>query len=790
MPGLPAIDRKLLRDLWHLRGQALAIALVIGSGIATFVMSLATWESLVRTRDGFYATHRFADAFGDCKRAPEAVAKRLAAIPGVQLVQTSVFAPITAEVDGFDEPIAGMLRSLPAHGRPALNRIHLRTGRMAEPGRDDEVVLGEAFAEAHKLEPGARFTVVVNGRRKHLRVVGTGLAPDTVFQLSPTSLFPDFKRYVVAWMGRDALATAFDMEGAFNHVDLRLRGDAVPQTVLDRVDDELERYGGLGAHDRSEQISARYLTEEFRQLKQMATMFPIIFLGVAAFLLNIVVTRLVRTQREQIAALKAFGYTNTAVGWHYLKLVWVVVLVGTALGIAGGGWLAKALSEMYLQYYRFPYLTFVLPGTVAASATAISLAIGTLGTLVAVRQAVVLPPAEAMRPEPPPRYRRSWFERAGLLGWIDQPTRIVLRSLGRRPVKSAFAVLGVGFGTAVLMVSSFFGDTIDYVIAVQFGLVQHEDLVVQFTGPTSRRAAFELAEAPGVRRVEPFRVVPVRIRHGHRSHRTGIQGLQRDNRLHELRDASLRRHTVPDDGILLESYLAEMLGAHTGDVVTVEALEGQRPVRQVMVAGTIREFFGTSAYMSLDTLNRLMGEGHTISGAWCAVDADQLDPLISELGRRPGVAGSSATKVVLASFRDTMAEQMLTFAFFSTLLASTIAFAVVYNAARISLSEQARELASLRVLGFTRGEISYILLAQLAITVLCAIPVGWLLGSALCRAMVSAWQNELFRIPYVLDVSTYAFAGTAVLIAASISAFVVRGRLDRLDLVAVLKTRE
>jgi putative ABC transport system permease protein len=790
IPGLSALDRKLLRDLWHLRGQALAIALVIGSGIATFVMSLSTWESLVRTRDGFYATNHFADVFADCKRAPEAVATRLAAIPGVQLVQTAVLAPITAELEGFEAPIAGQLRSLPDHGTPALNRIHLKAGRLVAPGRDDEIVLGEAFAEAHQIEPGAELTVIVNGRRKVLRVVGTGLAPDTVFQLSPTSLFPDFKRYVVAWMSREALGTAYDMKGAFNHADFRLRGDATTQSVIDRLDDELARYGGLGAHDRSEQTSARYLAEEFKQLEQMATMFPIIFLGVAAFLLNLVVTRLVRTQREQIAALKAFGYSNRAVGWHYLKLVFLIVLLGTGIGIAGGGWLAKAMSELYMQYYRFPFLDFVLPGSVALSATSISLGVAFVGTMLAVRAAVKLPPAEAMRPEPPPRYRVSVLEHLGATRWMGQPTRIVFRNLGRRPVKSALAILGIGCGTAVLMVSSFFGDTIDYTMAVQFGLVQHEDLLVGFTGPTSRRAMFELASAPGMQHVEPFRTVPVRLRHGHRSHRTGIQGMERGQRLHELRDAQLKRFDVPADGILLEGYLAGVLHARPGDTITVEVLEGQRPVRQVQVAGIVQQFFGTSAYMSLTRLNRLMGEGHTISGAWCAVDAEHLDPLIAELGTRPQVAGASATKVILASFRDTMAQSMLWFAFFATLLASTIAFAVVYNSARISLSEQARELASLRVLGFTRGEISYILLAQLAITTLLAIPVGWLLGSALCRAMVRAWQSELFRVPYVLDVSTYTFAGVAVLISATISALIVRVRLDSLDLVAVLKTRE
>ncbi|MEZ6189373.1 MAG: FtsX-like permease family protein [Planctomycetota bacterium] len=784
------LDRKVLRDLWRLRGQALAIAVVIAGGVATFVMSLSVLATLETTRARFYRDYRFAEVFAALKRAPDATAARIAEIPGVRQVETRVAAPLTLNVEGFGEPITGILVSLDPDDRGALNQVYLRAGRQVSPLRDDEVLLSDGFAEVHGLGPGDTLQVVVNGHQKELRVVGIALAPDYVFQLGPGTLLPDFSRYAVLWMAREPLSVAFDMEGAFNRVSLTLTAQAREEDVIERLDELLARYGGTGAHGREDQLSHRYLDEEFKQLRMMSRMFPTIFLGVAAFLLNVVITRLVHTQREQIAALKAFGYRSLEIGAHYAKLVAAVTLLGAALGVASGAWLGAGMSDMYVTFYRFPSLRYALPPWVALAATGISLAAALLGAAFAVRRAVLLPPAEAMRPEAPARYRVSVVERLGLGRVLPQSARMIVRGLERRPLNAGLSVLGIGFACALLMVSSFFSDATDFMLYVQYNLVQREDVTVNFVEPTAREALFELQGLPGVWRGEPFRQVPVTLRKAQRSYRTGLNGVEPGSELHQLLDRELRPFAPPPEGLLLGEAVATILQVRPGDTLTVEVLEGARPVVEVEIAGLVREFVGASSYMSLDALNRLLGEGPTISGVHLTCDPAAQDELFRRLHDRPRVAGILSVGSSLATLRETMERQILTFAFFSTILAASIAFGVVYNAARIALSERSRELASLRVLGLTRWEISSILLGELALLTLIAIPLGWGIGLGLCWGMVQTWQNDLFRIPFVIELRTYTFAALVVLISASVSALIVRRRLDRLDLVAVLKTRE
>lgn len=788
---MATLDRKVLRDVWSHRGQAFAIATVIGSGVATLIMSLSTLSSLNASRERFYEARRFADAFAALKRAPDSVAGRLAALPGVARVETRVLAPVNLEVETFKEPITGHLISLPTEPVDGLDLPVVIRGRAVEPGRADEVLLSDAFAQKHGLEPGQSLRAIVNGRSKRLRIVGIAIAPDYVLQMGPGAIFPDFERFAILWMDRRVLSVAYDMEGAFNRVSLKLAAGARLEDVLDRVDHVLAPYGGLDAHGRDDQQSHRYLSEEFKQLQRMATIFPSIFLSVAAFLLNVVVGRLVQTQRDQIAALKAFGYTNLQVGVHYLKIVLVIAVLGGLIGLLLGGWLGRGLTGMYMRYYRFPDGRFEVEPALALLGVAISCAAAATGTLFAVRRAVVLPPAEAMRPEPPARYRVSLVERLGLQRWLGQPSRMILRNLGRRPVRTALTTIGIAFSCAILMVSSFFWDSMQKVMFVQFRLVQQEDIAVTFLEPTSWRAKHELARVAGVARAEAVRTVPVRMRNDHRTYRTAILGLEPGAALRRVLDEDLRPTPMPRDGLVLTRFLAEeILHARVGDTVTIEVLEGAHEVRAVQVVQLVDEYIGVSGYMDLSALNRLLGEADAITGAYLTVEPGAEAAVFRALDERPQVAGALSRESALASFESTMAEQMLTFAFFNTLLASSIALGVVYNAARIALAERGRELASLRVLGLTRGEISWILLGELALLTLAAIPFGFAIGLGLTWLLAQTWQIDLFRLPFAAEPRTFAFASAMIIVAATGSGLLVRRQLDRLDLVAVLKTRE
>jgi putative ABC transport system permease protein len=785
-----ALHRKVWRELWQLRSQALAIAVVIAGGVATLLMSLSTLEALQQTRRAFYRDYRFTEVFAELKRAPEELGAALAALPGVQQLETRVVAAARLEIPDFTDPATGLLISLPDGRNPELNRLFLRRGRLPAADRDREVVISESFAEAHHLQPGDGLAAVINGRRQRLTVTGIALSPEHVYQIKPGDLFPDAKRYGILWLNRSPLAAAYDMDGAFNSVVLTLARDAREGDVIAALDRLLAPYGGTGAIGRADQVSHSYLEAEFQQLETMARVFPTIFLGVAAFLLHVVLARLIATQREQIAILKAFGYSRFQVSLHYTQLVLLMTVLGLALGAVGGFWLGRVLSELYADFFRFPWLDYRLLPSHLALGSLITIGAALLGTFGALRQAYRLPPAEAMRPEPPARYRPTLVERLGLQRHLAQPSRMILRHLERRPVKSLLAILGIAFACGILMVGNFQQGAVRHMLAVQFDLAQRYDLAVTFTEPTSRRVLHELAALPGVQAVEPQRQAPVLLRHGHRTFRTGLQGLVRGGDLRRVLDEQFEVLDPPRQGLVLTDFLAELLAVQPGDTLSVEVLEGRRRRTSVVVEGLVREYVGVGAYMDIEALNRLLGEGPAVTGALLALDPEQRPAVVAALNRSPRVAGITDRLAAILSFDETMARTVLTFAFISTLLAGSIAFGVVYNSARIALSERSRELASLRVLGFSRAEISYILLGELALLTALGIPCGFLVGRGLCWYLTVGLRSDFYRVPLVLESSTYAFAAVVVMASALLSGWIVRRRLHRLDLVAVLKTRE
>lgn len=789
---LAPLDRKLLRDLWHLRGQVLAIAAVIMGGVATLVMSLSTYDSLTATRDRFYADYRFAEVFANLKRAPEALAGRLRDVPGIERLETRVRAGVKLEVAGFADPITGLLFSLPDTRPPELNGLHLKRGRLPEPYSADEAVLADTFAEAHGLGPGDKLAAIINGKRKALAIVGVAVSPEYVYQIAPGSMFPDFKRYGVLWMGRNALAAAYDMEGAFNNATATLARGAQVQDVIDRLDTLLAGYGGTGAYPRKDQFSNRFLSEELKQLQTTATIFPAIFLGVAAFLLNVVITRLIALQREQIAILKAFGYPQTAIAWHFVKLVLAIVVLGVAAGTALGAWFGQGLANVYQETtFRFPYLDYRLNPGVVFVAFGISAASAIGGTLLAVHRAARLPPAEGMRPETPAIYRATLIERAGLQRWLSAPTRMIARHIERRPLKSLLTVLGIACACGLMMVGNYQKGAIDFMVDVQFRHAAREDLALTFIEPTAGKALHELAAVPGVMHVEGFRDVPAILRFENRHHRAALFGIQPEGTLHRSLDRELRPVAVPAGGVVLTDHLAEkMLGVKPGDVLTVEILEGRRRTVEVPVLGITKQFLGVSAYMRQDSLNALMREGSVVTGAYLAIEPGAEQAVYADLHERPRVLGMVANAAAIRSFYATIGEFVLFYNLVATLLAGAIGFGVVYNSARIALSESGRELASLRVLGFTRGEIAYILLGELAVLALAAIPVGMGVGVGLVGILVMAFESELYRLPLLLSADNYALGAAVIVVSSLATGLLVWRQLGRLDLVAVLKTRE
>ncbi|MGD9589548.1 MAG: ABC transporter permease [Pyrinomonadaceae bacterium] len=787
---LSSLNKKLLRDILHLRGQIIATALVVACGVASFVSMQSTYDSLLITQQEYYAEYRFGDIFAHAKRAPENLRASIERIPGVASVQTRIVAEVVLDLPGLREPAQGRIVSIPEHRSPMLNDLHLLRGRYVDPRNSREIIVSGAFADANGFDPGDSIDAIINGRWRRLTIAGVALSPEYIYEIRGGDIFPDNKRFGILWMDRTSVAAAFDMEGAFNDLSLTLAPGASEQQVIDEVDRALEPFGGTGAFGRVDQQSFRFLANEFAQLRSFGIFLPLIFLGVTAFLLHLVLSRMVNTQREQIGLLKAFGYTSFEIGSHYLGLAAAAVSGGLLLGMLLGVWMGRGMTTMYAEYFHFPLLNFSVGFPLIVYSILITLASAAAGAISAVRNAVRLPAAEAMRPEPPASFKAGLLERLQLTRVLPSSARIIFRNLARHPVKAMLAVLGISLASALLFTGFYFFDAIDRIIEVQFRQAIREDAVVAFNSLRPQNARRELAEMEGVRSVETFRAVPVRLRSENHSKRVALMGTERNPDLHRIVDERSQVFTVPPGGIVLSDALADTLGVAIGDQVTIDVLEGARPTANVELAATVDELMGMNAYMHIRALNRLMNEDDVISGAYLEIDPKCSEEVYAKLKRMPAVAGVGLPGAMLETFNETFGRTIGVFTSILVLFSSAIVFGVVYNAARIALSERGRELASLRVLGFTRGEVTRILLGEHAFLTALGIPLGFAVGFFLCATMNNLVDTELLRLPLVFSQKTFVLTALFVALAAVVSGFLIMRRLRRLDLIAVLKTRE
>lgn len=787
---LSTLTVKLFRDLWRLRGQSMAIALVIGAGVGTVVMAAGLIRSLEASRAAYYDQYRFADVFAPLVRAPEQVLAQVRRLPGVAAADSRVSARATLDVEHIAEPVSARVHSVPSAGGAALNRLVLRSGRLPRAGSAGEVVASEPFARAARLGLGDPIHAVIYGKRIELRLVGTVLSPEYIYALAPGQIVPDNARYGILWMDREPLAAALDLKQAFNDVVVRVSPGGSAEDVVQRLDRVLAPYGGGSAYTRKQQISDRFISSEIDQLRTMALVLPPVFLLIAAFLLNIVLARLVDTEREIIGLLKAFGFRSRAIMLHYVQLALLLSLAGLALGIVLGVWLGRALAGVYQEFYSFPFLAFRGGVDVYAIAIASTLVPVALGAATAVWRSARLTPAEAMRPSVPPDYSgRLAGGIAGRLG-PDEPSRIILRGLLRRPVRSGLSILGLAAALALYVASESAPASIDRMIALGFGSANRADLVVSFAEPRDARALHELERIPGVLTVQPFRAADARLRAGHRMMREGLSGVEPGGGLERIVDLQGNPLTPPPSGALISGRMAQALGVGNGDVIEAGVTEGERPLLKVPVVGVLESPFGASASLDRATLSRLLREGDVLTGAYLAVDARRLAAVQARLKESPMVAGISTTAAARRSIRETIQENVGTMTLFYGILAALVVAGVVYNSARISLSEQARDLASLRVLGFRRREVAFILLGEQALLVLLSLPLGIIGGVGLWRYLSSRFNSDLFTIPFVIDTQVFGQGVLVVGAAAAATAYLIHRRVDRLDLVRALKTRE
>ncbi|MFC3685450.1 ABC transporter permease [Hydrogenophaga luteola] len=789
---MSTLHTKLWRDLRRLRAQVLTIAVVVAIGVAGFVGMFAVHDSLKTSRDDFYADNRLADLFAGIKRAPVSLGERLRAIPGVAEVKLDVVFDAQVDLPEVVQPVTGRFIGLDLSatqaGRQGLNALSLKQGRWPERGAQLEALVSDRFAAARQLKPGDVVHAILNGRHERIHLVGTAATPEYVFASQGGA--PDDTGFGIWWIDGARMTELFDMQGAFNQASLRLEAGVPERAVLTPLDRLLEPYGSIGAVGRDRQLSTKIVSDELAQLKVMGTVLPAIFLAVAMFILNVVLSRQVATQRSQIAALKALGYTDGAIAWHYIQLALVIAGLGVAVGLGLSQLIGRGMLSLYDEVFRFNRLAYATDTTLVLLSAAIAGLAAAAGTWTAIHAVVRLRPAQAMLPPAPPVYTATLVERLGLGRFLSTSARMVVRNLERRPLRAAFTVTGIALAVALQISGAFWLDAIAHIVDVQFRQVQQGDVLVNFHRPVPVTVVRDLQRLPGVLDAEVYRTEPVKVTLRGRSHDTAVMALRGNARLMRLVDEDRGALALPAHGVVLSGLLAREIGARVGDRITLQFRLWSRRSVEVEVVDIARTMFGQLLYMNLDTLNRLAGDGDGVADAALQVDPAAMPAFWAAVKAAPGINSVFDKASSMTEFNHRTERNMGVFSGILTLFAVAMAVGIIYNAARISLSERAWELASLRVLGMTRAEVSVLLLAELAAELLVALPLGALAGWGLASLMMQLMASDAIDFPVVIEPSTYASAALIVLAAGVASALLVRRHIDRLDLVSVLKVRE
>lgn len=787
---MQALDKKLFRDFRRLWVQAVAIALVLSCGVALLLTSFGMYQALDDTRAAYYERNRFGDVWLDTRRAPETLLPELRAIEGVYAIEPRVVGAAILDIEGRSESAVGQILSWPEDDDPLLNVPLLRSGAYPAPTSTRDVMVNEPFAEANGFEIGSVFHANLNGQRRELRIVGTALSPEYIYTISPGGMMPDNEGFGIIWMPERAVAAAFDMEGAFNNLSVRITQDANEEEVIDELDRLAEPYGGLGAYGRAQQISDSFVTSEIAQLRGMAMVVPPIFFAIAAFLVSMVMGRIVALERSEIGLLKAIGYSDLEICLHYLLLAGFIAVVGIAIGWGAGTWLARGMAVQYAEFFDFPYLLFRVPGWVYAISGLAALVTTMLGAARAALAAARLAPAIAMQPPAPPRFKRSVIDVAMARLRLSQPTVMILRSFFRWPGRSAMTCLGLGFAVASVVAASFVNDALENIVDVAFYQSNRQDAMLLFTENVPETTIAEVRRLPGVLQAEPQQYLPAILRNGPLEKSLAVEARRPGTDLSRVIGADGEVSTAEPGGMLLSERLASQLDLGIGDTVEVEFLSGRRETHEMVVTGLVEQYFGLGAYADLDYLNQVFRQSPQMSVVNVTLDDNELDALHARLKDIPRLSGLIMMNDTRRSFQDTIRENVVVMNTVYIVIAVLITVGVAYNGARIQLSERARELASLRILGFSRGEVSYVLVGETMLLALVAQPIGWLIGAGIAQAMVGAFSSDIYSMPLILNPDIFSRASLVVLAAALASALIVRRRLDNLNLVSVMKTRE
>jgi len=779
------LSRKAIRNLISLRAQTGATGILVMFGVASLVSTWSAYETLKSARDRYYQSHHLGDVFSEYKSVPSSLARKIRAIPGVDRAsfRTSVQGLIR-----MGDPAIARFISVPSGHDPEVNRLHLREGRMPLYRSEIEVALHEGFARAYSLHPGDTLSVQIEGSQVRVRIAGIAISPEFVYALGPGIPLSDDRHFAVVWMPDAHLNRLARMTEAFNSLAVTLRDPSQVDAVKAQMDWITRDYGVRAAYGRDRLVSARLVDQEIAQQKASAIITPLVFLGITAFLIHVIFGRLLHLQRPEIATLKALGYSDSSITGHYLGMVALMIYVGAIPGIGMGMFFGGMMARSYARFFRFPVFGFELDVRSVAVGVLIAILSGFLGALLSLQEIARLRPSQAMRAPVPKPMKRIFLRGQGHV--LSMRSRMVLRNLFSRPLRLFLTVLGISTASSVIILALSWGDITDFMILTQFQKIQHEDLDVTFRNTVASGALQELRNLRGVFEAEGVRRIPVRFRIAGFSKEAVLSAWPDTLRLRKIVAPDLKEVELPPHGVLLSDAFRRRGGIRIGQEVFMDRVDPPFQRLGFRVAGFSGDVIGIGAHLRIPELESRLDEARGINGVLLRIDPHEKEALYSRLKDSPMVASITRKDSLYYGFRHTLAAMIRTGTRLITFFGLGIAFGVVYNTIRVSFSERVREIASLRVLGLEEHEAFRILVSEVGLQLLLALPLGCVLGNGLVHWMMTSVNTEDFTFPVVVGASSYLYSMALVGLAFVLSVISMRRLSKRESILDSLKMRD
>ncbi len=789
------LHRKLLRDVWQSRGTLAIVVMIIAIGTSSLVGLGSAHRILGLSQAEYYRQCHFADFWINVKKAPLTEVERIARMPEILEVQGRVVFDVLVDLPEQNQPITGRLLSTPVRNADrALNGIHLVSGSGFSDDRDEEVIISDTFAEAHDLQLGDRIHIILNRRREAFVIVGTAISPEYVYMVrGPGDLVPDKEHFGVFYIKQDYARDVLGFRDAFNELTGRVTAGSEDQldTLLEKIDRSLSPYGVLETVPRERQASHRFLSDEIAGLWATATVMPLIFLAVAALVLNIIMIRLAQRQRTTIGTLKAMGYSNRQILGHYLSFGVVIGILGGLIGCGLGLLMALGMIEMYKLFFQFPHFVFRVYPDLLGIGILVSVVFAVFGTVRGVLEVLRLAPAEAMRPKPPERGGRIFLERFPLL-WkcFDFHTQMALRNVFRNRIRTLTGVISTALSISLIFMSLVLYDSFLYMIDYQFEQVAHSDVDVGLREEKSIAALWEIRQLPGVDYAEPILGLRCDMAHGRHHRRVSITGLASGHRLTTPMQSGGKPIEIPSQGIVLSKKLAELLDAHIGDTLEVTPVRGYRVTKRVPVASIVESFLGMDCYADQKYLSGVVGEAYAVNSVQLSVNPAQMQEFFKAVKRRPNIQGVSVREDAKENIQKTVIDTSGFSIGIMVCLAGAIAFGSTLNNSLVEIGDRMSEISTLRVLGYRPYQVAGLLMRQTIATFLVGLILAFPLGYAMVHGLASAYDSELYRIPVIIRPMVAVNTIVLSVLFVAIAELIVYRQITKLDWLEGVKVKE